>query len=113
MMLQMGYLLDNLPGSDSPKTSTRKGRKAMCSRVMESRACCKVRVKMMPTYYSDTDLRVSSSEKAYNLRSVKAAEKVSTVNSQHPHTGRPYTHYLYIINTPRARNAFLSVGTTA
>ena len=85
----------HLPGSDSPKVSIRKGRKAMCSRVMESRACCKVlRVKMMPTYYSDTDLRVSSSEKAYNLRSVKAAKDVSTVNSQHPHTGRHIYHYI-------------------
>ena len=59
-----------------------------------SHSGCNVRVKMMPTYYSDTDLRVSSSEKAYNLRSVKAAEKVSTVNSQHPHTGRHIYHYI-------------------
>ena len=94
MMFFIAYQDPFLPVSGSPKMSIRKGRKAMCSRVMESRACCKVRVKMMPTYYSDTDLRVSSSEKAYNLRSVKAAKDVSTVNSQHPHTGRHIYHYI-------------------
>ena len=63
--------------------SIRKGRKVMCSRVVESRDPCKVRVKMMLTYYSDTDLRVSSSEKVYNLRSFKEAEKVATLTVAH------------------------------
>ena len=83
MMFLMGYQDANLPGSDSPKVSIRRGRKAMCSRVMESRDPCKVRVKRMLTYYSDTDLRVSSSEKVYSLRSFKEAEKVATLTVGH------------------------------